>query len=62
MNGIILYQSKYGATKRYANWISEETGFDCVETKKARIEEIRKYDVIIFGGGLYASGIAGLSF
>ena len=62
MNGIILYQSMYGATKRYANWISEETGFDCVEIKKARIEEIRKYDVIIFGGGLYASGIAGLSF
>ena len=27
MNGIILYQSKYGATKKYADWISEESGF-----------------------------------
>ena len=27
MNGVILYQSKYGATKRYAEWLSEETGF-----------------------------------
>ena len=30
MNGIILYQSKYGATKKYAQWLSEETGFCCV--------------------------------
>ena len=35
MNGIILYQSKYGATKKYTDWISEETGFSFVETKKA---------------------------
>ena len=34
MNGIILYQSKYGAAKKYATWISEETGFSCVETKR----------------------------
>lgn len=62
MTGIILYQSKYGATKKYADWLSEETGFPCVETKKARIDEVSKYDVIVLGGGIYASGIAGLSF
>ena len=38
MKGIILYQSKYGATKKYADWISEATGFECVETKKANIK------------------------
>ena len=62
MNGIILYQSKYGATKRYADWLSEETGFKCIETRKADISEIITYDTIILGGGIYASGIAGLSF
>ena len=31
MKGIILYTSKYGATKRYAQWLAEETGFDCLE-------------------------------
>ncbi len=36
-NGIILYQSKYGATKKYADWLKEATGFDCIETKKADI-------------------------
>ena len=62
MKGIVLYSSKYGATKRYAEWLAEETGFDCVETKKARIEDVKQYETIILGGGVYASGIAGLSF
>ena len=62
MNGVILYQSKYGAAKRYADWLSEETGFQCIETRKADINEIITYDTIILGGGIYASGIAGLSF
>ena len=62
MNGVILYQSKYGAAKRYADWLSEETGFPCMETRKADINEISTYDTIILGGGIYASGIAGLSF
>ena len=60
--GIILYQSKYGATKKYAQWLRDATGFDMVETKRADINEVMKYDTIILGGGVYASGIAGLSF
>ena len=61
MDGVILYQSKYGAAKNYADWLAEETGYPCMETKKADIKEIEKYDTIILGGGIYASGIAGLS-
>ncbi|MBQ7954691.1 MAG: flavodoxin [Lachnospiraceae bacterium] len=60
--GIILYQSKYGATKKYAEWLKEATQFDCIETKSADIKKVQEYDVIILGGGVYASGIAGLSF
>ena len=60
--GIILYQSKYGATKKYALWLKEETGYDCTETKKANIKLLQDYDTVILGGGVYASGIAGLSF
>lgn len=60
--GFILYQSKYGATKKYAKWLQEATKFDCIRTKKADIATIAKYDTIILGGGVYASGIAGLSF
>ena len=62
MKGIILYTSKYGATKRYADWLAAESGFDCMETKSAKIEDVIQYDAIILGGGIYASGISGLSF
>lgn len=62
MNGIILYQSKYGATKKYADWLSEELGFSCAEIKKAHIGEVMNCDTFILGGGIYASGIAGLPF
>ena len=60
--GIIIYQSKYGATKKYVNWLIEETKFDWIETPNAKIKEIEKYNTIILCGGIYASGIAGLSF
>ena len=60
--GIILYQSKYGATKKYADWLTELTGFECIETKKAKASDLGGYDTIVLGGGVYASGVSGLSF
>lgn len=62
MKGILLYKSRYGATEKYARWISEETGFDCVGTQGAKASVLQDYDVIILGGGIYASDIADLSF
>ena len=62
MKGLILYTSRYGATRRYAGWLAEETGFDLRETKDALLEDVLPCDTIILGGGLYASGIAGLGF
>ena len=62
MSGIILYKSKYGSTKKYAGWLANETGFELVETDKADIHRVCQYDTIILGGGVYASGIAGISF
>jgi len=60
--GVILYQSKYGATKKYADWLVEETGFDCMETKKMTVSQLKQYAMVILCGGIYASGILGLSF
>jgi menaquinone-dependent protoporphyrinogen IX oxidase len=62
MDGIILCQSKYGASKKYAEWLSQDTGFKITETKKADIKDVAKYDTIILGGGVYASSIAGIQF
>lgn len=60
--GIIIYQSKYGATQKYAHWLQDITGFDCVETPKASPQEVAQYETVLLCGGIYASGIAGLSF
>lgn len=62
MKGIILYQSKYGATEKYARWLQEQLCFDCVEASKATLDVVKPYDTILFCGGIYASGIAGLAF
>ncbi len=60
--GIILYQSKYGATSKYARWLQEMTDFDCMETPGAAPEQVLQYETVVLCGGIYASGIAGLSF
>ena len=55
--GIILYESKYGATKKYVDWLIEETKFDSIVTSKADISKVKLYDCILLAGGIYASGI-----
>ena len=62
MRGIILYKSKYGSTEKYAKWLAEDTGFDIKEISKAKLENVMEYNIIVIGGGIYASGVAGLSF
>ena len=60
--GLIIYQSKYGSTKKYANWLAELTGFDCIDRAKATLKSTLPYQTVVLCGGVYASGIAGLSF
>lgn len=60
--GIILYQSKYGATEKYVNWLKQATGYACQLTKQAKMKEILEYDILILAGGVYAGSIAGISF
>lgn len=57
----IVFKSKYGFTEKYAKWISEELGADLIDTTKATTEKLSAYDAIVFGGGIYAGGIAGIS-
>ncbi|MCR4670451.1 MAG: flavodoxin domain-containing protein [Saccharofermentans sp.] len=62
MEGIIIYKTKYGATKKYAEWLSEATGFPCVSTKEADRDQLAQCDVVVVGGAVYASGISCTSF
>ena len=60
MNTIVVYKTKYGATKTYAEWIANELGCEALDAKNVKIDDILKYDTIIYGGGLYAEIINGL--
>ncbi len=61
MNAIVVYKTKYGSTKTYAEWIAEELSCDIAEAKTVKAEDLLKYDTIIYGGGLYAEVINGVS-
>lgn len=58
---VVIYKSKYGSTKKYSKWIAEKLNCDLLEEKDVNEKELLSYDKIIFGGGLYASGINGIS-
>ncbi|GAA0079018.1 flavodoxin domain-containing protein [Clostridium sp. CTA-5] len=62
MKSVVIYKSKTGFTKKYAEWISEQLSADIFNISKVRIDIIKNYDIVIYGGSLYASGITGLKF
>lgn len=58
---VILYKSKYGATKKYATILKDELScdsYDAADYKKILFEN---YDCVIFAGAIYAGGMAGLN-
>jgi Flavodoxin len=60
MKTIVIYQSKTGFTKKYAEWISEKLSADIFEASEVTAARLTAYDNVIYGGGLYAVGIKGV--
>ncbi|MCI5774075.1 MAG: flavodoxin domain-containing protein [Erysipelotrichaceae bacterium] len=60
--GIVLYRSLYGATKEYATQLANYCNFDLLDITKCNINKLSKYEIIIFGGGLYAGKIKNINF
>ncbi len=61
MNSVVIYKSKYGSTKTYAEWIGEVLNCPVFDAKKISVEELKEYDSIVYGGGMYGEIIAGIS-
>lgn len=57
---VVIYESKYGFTKRYAEWIAEALSCPVFEQKKFCTKDFAQYETIIYGGGLYAGGVSGI--
>lgn len=58
---VVVYSSKYGSTKQYAEWIAQELCCDLFDKKEISEKELEAYEIIIYGGGLYAGGLNGIS-
>lgn len=59
MNNIIIYGSNYGTTEQYAKELSKRTNIEAISFEN--VQQINKYDKIIYIGGLYAGGVLGMS-
>ncbi len=56
---VVIYKSKHGSTKQYAQWIGEELECPVIDVKDFDKKDFDNYDNIIFGGCVQAGGIQG---
>jgi len=60
MKTVVVYKSKSGFTKKYAEWIAKELSAEIFEASRITADMMMDYDTVVYGGGLYAVGINGV--
>lgn len=60
MKTLVIYRSKTGFSKAYAEWIAHVLEADLREYRSVHPHQFVAYDTIVYGGGLYAVGINGI--
>ena len=55
MIGTIVYSSKYGATRQYAEWLAADTKLPVVKIGESTIQEISNDDFVVIGTPVYFS-------
>lgn len=58
MASIVIYGSKYGTAKQYAEELARRTGLEVWQYDE--IGDINQYDTIAYIGALYAGGVVGM--
>ena len=53
MKGIIIYQGKYGATKQYAAWLSNELNLPAVSAANIQGSQLKDFDYLLIGSSVY---------
>jgi len=51
---VVVYNSKYGYTKQYAQWLAEELNADMFNGKELKKNMLNDYSTVLFGSSLYA--------
>ena len=49
MKNLLIYQTKYGSTRQYAEWIAEQSAVDMFHIDEFNIKTLALYDTVIFG-------------
>ena len=58
----VVYKSKRGTTKQYAQWIAEETGAELFEADTCNAEDLAGFDAVVFGGWIRGGALQGIEF
>ena len=59
---LILFRSKYGASRQYAQWLHEQIPSELAEQSSIKPQNLKAYSQIVLFGGIYAGSIAGVTF
>ena len=51
--GAIIYSSRYGATRQYAEWLSEELKWPLLKAENTAYEDLISYETLIIGSSVY---------
>ncbi len=62
MKSVVIYKSKTGFAKKYAEWLAEDLSADIFEVSTVNVSMLTEYDTVIYGGSLHAVGIIGVNF
>jgi len=53
MKGAIIYKTKYGATKQYADWLGTELNLPIVKCDDLAEGQLKQYDFLLIGTSVY---------
>ncbi len=58
----VVYATRNGSTKRYAEWIARDCSADLIALEEADIDQLALYGTLVYGGCVYSGAIQGISF
>ncbi|MEL4860117.1 flavodoxin domain-containing protein [Pseudoflavonifractor phocaeensis] len=62
MNAIVIYRSRTGFTKRYAQWLAEDLGCEAAAYEDRDKVELSGFDTVLYGDFLHAGALKGLDW
>jgi len=60
-SSVVIYQSKYGTTKCYAQWIAEKLDAELFDVADFDVTQLKNYSTILFGSSVHIGKVKGIS-